>query len=100
MKPIAVTVVLAVLLAGVVDAGMPAIKITPEWKAEIEGVAPKAATAQPKAKRKVLLFSLMTGYKHWVTPHTSEVLKIMADKTKAFEIVESNDVNMFAPDKL
>ncbi len=100
MKPIAVTVVLAVLLAGVVDAGMPAIKITPEWKAEIEGVAPKAATAQPKAKRKVLLFSLMTGYKHWVTPHTAEVLKIMAAKTGAFEILESNDVHMFAPAKL
>ncbi len=100
MKHIAATIASVVLLSQAVNAGLPAIKITPEWKEEIRELAPAGATVHPKAPRKVLLFSLMTGYKHWVTPHTSEVLKIMADKTKAFEIVESNDVNMFAPDKL
>jgi uncharacterized protein len=100
MKQITIAISFAVLFSGTVCAGLPAIKITPEWKAEIKGVVPGAPTARPKAKRKVLLFSLMTGFKHWVTPHTAEVLKIMAEKTGAFEIVESNDVTMFAPDKI
>ena len=89
-----------VLLSGTVHAGAPVLDITPEWIAEIKGRAPEKARVQPKAKRKVLLFSLMTGYKHWDTPHIVQVLKVMADKTGAFEVVESNDVNMFAPDSI
>ncbi len=100
MKQINVTITCAVLLSCTTRAGLKPIEITPEWKAEIKALAPESTTVHPKARRKVLLFSLMTGYKHWVTPHTVEVLKTMAAKTGAFEIVESNDVNMFAPDKL
>lgn len=100
MKQSTLAIMSTILLAGTANGGAPVIKITPEWTAEIKALAPESTTAQPKARRKVLLFSLMTGYKHWVTPHTAEVLKIMADKTDAFEVVESNDVNMFAPDKI
>lgn len=97
-----VTVLLfAVVGACVVNAGgEPVIKVTPEWKAEIEKIAPAKARVVPKSKRKILVCSLMTGYKHWVTPNTSAMLRIIGEKSGAFEVVESNDVNMFAADKL
>lgn len=95
-----VTTLCTILMAGTVAAGEPQIRITPQWLAEIKTIAPEKATAQPKTKRRVLLFSLMTGYRHWVTPHTAEVLKIMATKSRAFEVVESDDVRTFASDKL
>lgn len=69
-------------------------------KDKITQLAPETPTAKPKAKRNVLLFSLATGYKHWCIPHTSAMLKILANKSGAFEIVESNDIQMFSPDKI
>jgi type 1 glutamine amidotransferase len=81
-------------------AGLKAIKLTDEWKAKIKEKAPAMPTVIPAKKHKVLLFSLMTGYKHWVTPHTAEVVKIMGKKTGVYEVVESNDVKMFTAESL
>jgi type 1 glutamine amidotransferase len=81
-------------------AAMKAFKVTPEWVARIERVAPERPTARPAKERKALLFSLMTGYKHWVTPHTSAVVKVLGSKTGAFTVVESDDVEMFRPENI
>jgi len=81
-------------------ADLPEIKLTPEWKAEITQKAPSKPTVQPQKEQTVLLFSLMTGYQHWVTPHTSAVVKILGDKTSAYNVIESNDINMFSKDNL
>ncbi len=63
-------------------------------------LAPAKPTAAPKAKRKVLLFSLETGYKHWVNPHTAIMIKTLAEKSKAFDVVESNDIQVFSPNRI
>jgi len=94
-------VILAVLgLTVTIYAGEPVIKVTDAWKNQMRELAPAKSRVKPKSPRKILVCSLMTGYKHWVTPNTSALLKILGEKSAAFEIVESNDVMMFAPDKL
>lgn len=81
-------------------AGVKPFKVTPEWTARIEELAPEKPTAEPAKERRALLFSLMTGYRHWVTPHTAEVVKVLGSKSGAFTVVESNDVGMFEPDAI
>jgi uncharacterized protein len=76
------------------------IPLTPEWSAKILEVAPDQAPAAAEQPRKILLFSLMTGFQHWVTPHTAEVVKILGEKTGAYQVVESDDIEMFTPENL
>jgi len=73
---------------------------TKEWLAKIKKLAPKKPRVKPKKKRRVFVFSLATGYYHHVIPHAAEVVKILGDKSGAFEVVESNDIEMFMPDSL
>ncbi|MBN1589023.1 MAG: ThuA domain-containing protein [Pirellulales bacterium] len=73
---------------------------TKEWTAKIERLAPARPTAVPKATRRILLFSLRTGYDHRVTPHVDEVVKVLSKKSGAFEVVQSNDIDMFSPERI
>ncbi len=76
------------------------IPLDDAWKQKIYQLAPETATAPISKKHKVLLFSLFTGYNHWVIPHADEVIKILAKKTGAYEIVKSVDISMFEVEKL
>ena len=69
--------------------------LTDEWVQKIENLAPSKAEVQPKKPRKVLVFSLFTGFNHWVVPHTNAVMKVLAEKTGAFEVEFSNDIYKF-----
>jgi len=73
---------------------------TQEWIAKIKDLAPAKPTAQPKAPRRVLLFSVATGYYHTVIPHTDEVIKVLGHKSGAFDVVKSDDIEMFSPERL
>ena len=73
---------------------------TPEWCEKIASLAPDQPTAKPEASRRVLLFSLSTGFKHKVAPHVVDAVKILGEKTGAYEVVESRDVEIFSPDNL
>ncbi len=77
-----------------------AFKVTPEWIAKIEKIAPEKPTVPPLRQRKALVFSRMTGFKHWVTPHTAAIIKTLGTKSGAYEVVESDDVKMFEPDTI
>jgi len=88
------------VLAGALYARTPAIKLTDAWKSKIRKLAPVKPTAKPAKEHKVLLFSLSPGFKHWVIPHTAAVVEILGAKTGAYKVTVSNDVKMFAPDKL
>ncbi len=66
-----------------------------EWVKKIEGIAPEKAEVQPEKQRKILVFSLATGYKHWVMPHTNEVMKVLGSKTGAFDVEVTTDVFRF-----
>lgn len=70
------------------------------WKAKIERIAPAKTTYPAKKKHKVLLFSLFTGFDHWVVPHTNAVIEILSKKSGAFDVVQSNDISFFKKGKL
>lgn len=78
----------------------PPFKATSEWFAKIESIAPEKPLAPPGKPRKVLVFSRMTGFKHWCTPHTAGVIETIANKSGAFEVVRSNDLAYFEADAI
>ena len=69
--------------------------LTDEWVQKIEQLAPAKPEVQPKKHHKILVFSLFTGFNHWVIPHTDAVMKVLAEKTGAFEVEFSNDIYKF-----
>ena len=95
------TIVLSIcLLAGAICAGAPKIKLTEAWKSKITKIAPAEPTAKPAKERKVLLFSLSPGFKHWVIPDTAAVVEILVKKSGAYKVTVSNDVKMFSQENL
>ena len=68
---------------------------TDAWIQKIEKLAPEKATVQPKKQHKVLVFSLFTGFNHWVIPHTNAVMKVLGEKTGAFQVEVSTDIYKF-----
>jgi len=74
--------------------------ITPEWQVAMEKIVPTKAMATPKKERTLLVFSLITGFDHKVTPKTAAVVKMLGTKTGAWKVVESNDIEQFMPENL
>ncbi len=72
-----------------------AIPLDATWKKKIFDLAPDKPTEPVSRKHNVLLFSLFTGFNHWVIPHANEVMHVLSAKTGAFEIVQSTDISMF-----
>ncbi|UWX55961.1 ThuA domain-containing protein [Maribacter litopenaei] len=74
-------------------------ELTSEWTNTIVSQLPND---YPKLveKRKVLIFSLFTGFDHWTVPHTRAILKGIAEKSGNFEIVTSDDVDMFKKENI
>ena len=72
---------------------------TPEYCASVESAAPaKPTVAAPK--RKLLVFSLRTGYNHEVIPHVDRVFEILGKKTHAFDAAITYDIEQLTPDNL
>ncbi len=80
--------------------GLDPIPLSQEWKDKIQQVAPQSPTAQPAKQRKVLMFSLATGFVHWCIPHTDAVVEILGEKSGAYECVQSTDIEVFLPENL
>lgn len=96
MKYLSFYVLITSLLSSViVFAKAGPFKLTAEWSAKIEQLAPVKPQAEPQTKRRVLVFTLMTGFQHWATPHTAEVVRILGEKTGAYEAVVSDEVIHF-----
>jgi uncharacterized protein len=74
---------------------LPEVKLDEAWKAKIQGLAPEKASFPVSKRKKILVFSLHTGFEHWVIPHTEEVVKILGTKSGAFEVTASKDIRMF-----
>jgi len=74
--------------------------LTDEWVQKIEKLTPAQAEIQSSKQHKVLVFSLFTGYDHWVVPHTDAVLKVLAEKTGAFGVEFSTDIYRFEKENL
>lgn len=71
-----------------------------KWVQKIEKIAPEIPEVKPEKPRKVLVFSLHTGYNHWVIPHTNAVMEILGRKTGAFDVEVSTDIYKFESDNL
>jgi len=72
------------------------------WTAAVEQNAPAQATAPAKdgVPRKVLVYSLATGYQHSVTPYVDQVLQILGKKSGAFTATISRDLEDLSAEKL
>ena len=100
-----IALLLVALLAGGVRAetiAYAATKIvppTPEWTATVKKNAPKQPTvAAPK--RKLLVFSLYTGFHHKVSPYVNRVFQILGEKSGAFDTTVSVDIEALTPQNL
>ena len=72
---------------------------TPQWSAAVRENAPAKPTVEAP-KRKLLVFSLRTGYDHKVMPHVDRVFQILGEKSGAFEATVSADMEMLTPKNL
>jgi type 1 glutamine amidotransferase len=72
---------------------LPEVTLDQAWKDKIKSLAPEKATF-PAKKKKVLVFSLHTGFDHWVRPHTEEMVKILGETSGAFTVSASKDISM------
>lgn len=79
---------------------LPKVDLDENWKQNIERLAPSKTNFPFSEKKKILVFSLYTGFQHWVIPHTTEMIKIISKKSGAFEVVESIDINQFEKENL
>jgi type 1 glutamine amidotransferase len=79
---------------------LPAFELNQDWKELIAERAPKTPLVTPKQPRKVLIFSLATGFKHWCIPHSEAVIEILGRESGAYESVASVDVEDFRPKRL
>jgi len=79
---------------------LPEIELTQEWKDLVAERAPKEPAVEPKEPRKVLVFSLVTGFVHWCIPHTEAVVRILGEESGAYETVTSTDVEIFRPERI
>jgi type 1 glutamine amidotransferase len=79
---------------------LPAFKLDEAWKEKVAAVAPETPLAEPKKQRKVLIFSLATGFQHWCIPHTEAVIEILGRRSGAYESVPGTDVEVFRPERL
>lgn len=85
--------VLALFLAQNISAqSLPEVKLDKAWESKIEKLAP-AKLAFPSSKtHKVLVFSLHTGFNHWVIPHTEKMITILADKAGGFDLTSTKNI--------
>ena len=95
--PLKILACLLALSTSGLNAGLDSFKLTPDWENKIQQTAPDNAPAKPQAERKVLVFSLTTGFNHWCIPHTSAMVKILGEKSGAYTTVQSNDIEQFLP---
>lgn len=100
-RPLATLLGVICLLASSLQAQrMPEIKLDETWKQKVAAQAPAKPQAAPKQKRKVLIFSLATGFQHWCIPHTEAVVEILGKQSGAYESVASRDIEVFRPERL
>lgn len=70
------------------------------WIAKVRELAPAQPTAPPRSARHVLVFDLYTGFHHNVIPYANEALKALGEKTGAFRLTFSGDIEVFSPERL
>jgi len=96
------TVILAVIVvAGLSETARAAPKPpSAEMKQKIAEAVPEQATVKPAKPRKLLVYCKCRGFTHGSIPTGAEALRIMGEKTGAFQAVVSSDESILTPEKL
>ncbi len=79
---------------------LPSFELTSEWREKIKSTVKEQMKTPTNDKKKLLIFSLYTGFNHWIIPHTEAVMKMIAQNSNAFEITISRDISVFEKDQL
>lgn len=79
---------------------LPEVELNQAWVNGIEEIAPEKLAFPSSKTHNVLLFSLHTGFKHWVIPHTETMLETIMKKVGGFEVTSVKDINYFHKDVL
>lgn len=74
--------------------------VTDEEAQKIQQAMPDKPVVQPVKQRTMLVFSLCNGFKHSSIPYWMKALDVMSEKTGAFKVVHSDDMNIFTPESL
>lgn len=101
MKPIIIYAIVFLSFSGLAfGQSLDEVILNEDWKGKIRSLAPEETSFEFQKKKKILVFSLHTGFKHWVIPHTEEMLKIISEKADVFEVIGSKDIAYFEAEKL
>ncbi|MFM1878238.1 MAG: hypothetical protein RLZZ241_1104, partial [Bacteroidota bacterium] len=74
--------------------------LSQEWINTIENLVPKNPNSITNTERRLMVFSLHTGFEHWATPHTEAVVNIIASKSQIATCFNTKDIENFKPEKL
>jgi len=80
-------------------------QLTPEQKQQIEAALPAKAPAKPKKARRLLVTNLAKNGDRLIRGHSAipagnYAIELMGKRTGAYEVVFSDDIEMFRPDKI
>ena len=103
MRRLWVVPVLMALAAAVLTAGLRAEEKATVKDDEVQKMTaamPDKPCVKPAKPRKLLIFTLAKGFPHSSIPVAAKAFEIMGEKTGAWTSVTSDDIQMFAADKL
>ena len=73
---------------------------TPQEIDQIRRAAPQKSPAEPTQPRKLLIYTACKGFRHSSIPYATTALGVIGKQTGAFTIEQSDDPNVFQPDRL
>lgn len=94
------TIYLYLAITAVHGQSLSSFELNSEWITKIESMVKDQKKVPIQDKKKLLIFSLHTGYKHWTIPHTEAVMRIIAQNSGAFDITLSKDIYDFEKERL
>ena len=77
-----------------------AADVKPEFIAKMKAAIPETPMVKPEKPRKVLVFTLATGFVHSSIPVGAKLFELMGEKTGAWETTVSNSPDVFEADSL
>ncbi len=78
----------------------PVTDVTDEQAKGILAHTPKKAAVKPKQARKLLVYVQTDQFRTPGEPYVNRMLKVMGEKTGAFSVEFSSDINVFLPENL
>lgn len=100
LKKLLMLVVVLVFQNNLWSQDLEPIELSDAWLSKIATLAPARPTVATDGSKKILIFSLHTGYEHWVIPHTEAVLKLLLSRSGAAGFSTSKDISEFEADKI